>query len=580
MIDVKRCTTDFEYYARSCLKIKSAGKIIPFIFNEPQRRIHRIITDREMRGELQRYLILKARHEGVSTYFEGRNFWKAHMSTNTRNMVIAHEKDSATEIFQMCTLFLQELPLHLKPMTKYSSKKEIYFANPDPKTEHIEPGLRSSLKVLTAGKFSVGRGFSFDCGGAHFSEVAFFPNPDDTVTSVVSILPLTQDVLVVYESTANGVGNFFHTEWLAAEADETTFCPIFLAWFDLEKYTFPFKTDEAKKFFMQKLKDGEKELLAKFPDKITPEKLLWRRLKIKEFKGDLEKFHQEFPSDPEEAFTLSGIPVFDRQKLKMIFLQCREPQSRGQITQFGFTHDPKGELRVWEAPIKNAIYVIGVDASGGDGGDYGCVQVLKVLKYPLVAQQVAEWHGQIDSVVLADVVRALGNWFNEALVAIEVYPNPHGAVTQNTLLKNYFNLYRAEFVDRYNVGLSNKYGWETNVRTKPQMTSFGIHCVGTKDTPTYVHLESKDLLREMMSYVKDGTAGNARTGHDDRVVAFLIALYVLHETSDYYDQSDIVMTPTKPKIEKRPNYIDPDWAKIIAGQGMSENERNLEWMDY
>uniref|UniRef100_A0A6M3KBT2 Putative terminase n=1 Tax=viral metagenome TaxID=1070528 RepID=A0A6M3KBT2_9ZZZZ len=578
MIDIKRCTSDFEYYSSACLKIKSKGKIIPFNFNEPQRKIHNIISQREREGELQRYLILKARHEGVSTYFEGRNFWNAHMRPNTRNMIIAHEKESATAIFQMCTLFLQELPLHLKPMIKYSSKKEIYFANPDPKTEHIEPGLRSSLSVLTAGKDSVGRGFSFDAGGAHFSEVAFYPNPEDTVLSVMSILPLTQDVIVAFESTANGVGNFFYDEWQAATAGESNFCPIFLAWYELEDYSVPFKTKEAKTWFMQKLKDDEKELLSKYP--VSPENLLWRRMKLKEYKGDIEKFNQEFPATAEEAFVLSGTPVFDRRKLKLIYKQCHDPNTRGQITIVGFNHDPKGELRIWERPINDAIYVIGVDASGGEGGDFACIQILKVLKYPLVAQQVAEWHGQIDSVVLADVVKSLANWYNEALVAIEVYPNPHGAVTQNTLLKNYFNLYRQEFVDRYNVGMSNKYGWETNVRTKPQMTSFAIHCIGTSETPTYVHLESKDLLKEMMVYVKDGTAANARTGHDDRVVAFLIALYVLHETSDYYEQDDIVMTKKEPSIIKRPNYVDPDWRKILANQGMSESERNLEWADY
>lgn len=582
MINISRCKRDFGYYAANCLKIKSGGKTIPLLFNDPQRRIHRIVTERERERELQRYIILKARHEGVSTYFEARNFWRANMFPNTRSMIMAHEKESAVEIFQMCRLFLEELPDHMIPMTKYSSKKEILFANPDPKTAHIEPGLRSSIKVLTAGKDTVGRGFSFDCGGAHFSEVAFYPTPEDTIDGVLSIIPLNPSVIVAFESTANGVSNYFYDEWMAAEAGESNFFPIFLPWFELSEYSFPFKTQEAKDYFLNRLKSDEQELVAKY--NLTAEQLLWRRIKKKDTRRrGGKKFEQEFPATPNEAFILSGVPIFDRDKLKLIYQQCKDPIYRGQITTLGFIPDEKGELRIWEKPVGDATYIMGVDASGGtEVGDSACIEILKVLKPPLVAQQVAEWHGKIDSVQLAGVVKALGEWYNEALVAIEVYPSAHGAVTQATLLKEYYNLYRAENLDRYNISMAPKYGWETTMRTKPVMTSFCVHAIGTTESPSYVVINSKDLIRQMMTFIKEGTAGAASgSKHDDRVIAYMIALYVLHETTDHFADEDVIMKEPKSNIIVPKNYIDPDWEKIkMSLAGMTEMEMISDWADY
>ena len=41
--------------------------------------------------------------------------------------------------------------------------------------------------------------------------------------------------------------------------------------------------------------------------------MAWRRHRIAtRYGGDIELFHQEMPSTPEEAFLVSGRPVFDR----------------------------------------------------------------------------------------------------------------------------------------------------------------------------------------------------------------------------------------------------------------------------
>ena len=57
---------------------------------------------------------------------------------------------------------------------------------------------------------------------AHLSEVAFWTAgnnlcPDDFIRTISGSVPLTADTAIIMESTANGVGNYFHKMWLSAE---------------------------------------------------------------------------------------------------------------------------------------------------------------------------------------------------------------------------------------------------------------------------------------------------------------------------------------------------------------------------
>ena len=37
-----------------------------------------------------------------------------------------------------------------------------------------------------------------------------------------------------------------------------------------------------------------------------------------------------------------------------------------------------GALKIFDEPIENTMYIMGVDTAKGTGGDYSCVQVLKI----------------------------------------------------------------------------------------------------------------------------------------------------------------------------------------------------------
>uniref|UniRef100_A0A6M3II00 Putative terminase n=1 Tax=viral metagenome TaxID=1070528 RepID=A0A6M3II00_9ZZZZ len=572
-IDVARCMVDFPYYTASLLKIrpKKAG-LIPLVLNEPQMRLHSVLEDLRQRSRLQRVIVLKARQEGISTYAEARMFWAAHFVENTRNVVIAHEKESGASIFGMCRLYYEELPPKLRPMTRYSSKKELVFENPDAKERYKNPGMRSGIEVLTAGKKNVGRGTTIH--NLHCSELASWPFANDVVPALLPTVPKTDQSLVVYESTAKGVGNYFHKEWLRATEGESNFAPFFLSWFDLAEYSREFNTIKEKAAFKERLNDEEKELM--HVHSLSLEQLYWRRLQIADLQGDVELFRQEYPSTAEEAFLVSGSPVFDRHKLRMLSIKCKPAVFRGTVTDRGLVGDEYGSLKLWKYPEPGGIYSLGVDvADGGEGGDYSCIEVWKKLPSPYVAEQAAEWHGHIDPYNFAHVVGKLGQLYNDALVGIET--NAHGLATQQELQRDYWNLYQQEHFDRYKNTLLNKIGWETTQRTKKLLISFGTHCIS--DMTILVH--SEDFVREAMTFVRDETGGASASGngYDDRIMAGLIGLFIMHQTIEAEPSETLEPRPeSRGIIVPKSYFIDAEFSKLLEYGKYGDYEQS--WLNY
>ncbi len=578
-VDFSKAIKSYEYYASRLLwiKTKEVG-LIRFTFNEAQAKLDRVVAKLQSEAKLLRIIVLKARQEGVSTYSEGYIFRASHLNENTRSVIIAHEVESGNQIFSMCKLFYECIPPAYRPMTRYTNRKELVFENPDKKARYENPGLRSSIEVFTAGKFSVGRGSTIHC--LHASELASWPFPEDTVPALMPTIPKTPASLVIFESTAKGVGNYFHTEWLRAKDGDSNFFPFFLAWFDLSQYSFPFQEESAKKKFLELLNDEEKELRAKY--ELSAEQLLWRRMEIKDLSGDLELFRQEYPANDTEAFIVSGSPIFDRRKLRELYLLCPDSKVVGEILrkpsgEMTFEAREDGRLKIWKAPVKEGQYVIGVDVSEGlEGGDYSCAQVLRRLPYPNIAEQVAEWHGKVDSIEFAHILAKLGNLYNEAMVAIEIAG--YGLATQTELAKPdvYWNFYRWERFDNIRNRYTNKIGWETNIRSKKQLIALATHCVYESSC----HIMSQDLISEMMVFVRDGASASAEGGFDDRVMAWMISLFTLHQT--YFDFSELEDTPTREeareiKIDTKFR-IDPGYEELFEYGKWDSYDR--EWLNY
>lgn len=564
----KKIKTDRKWYIENFLKIRDkTASIVPFKLNKAQNIVNDLIERDEREGKPKRYIVLKARQMGLSTLFEGLIFQDTSTHENKNSLIIAHEEGASSNLFNMSKLYYEYLPDVLKPMKKYANGKILSFENPtnDDNEKSKNPGLRSKISIATAGSGEVGR--SSTIHNLHASEVAFFPDARVTMLGLLQAIPDQPNTLAVLESTANGVGDWFHDMWVKAERGENEFTPIFLPWHIQPEYTRPFRSDVEREQFIDEVdstsidasgnnvRTYEYELMQKH--ELTYEQLNWRRWTMKnKCQGDEILFMQEYPSTPEEAFISSGRPKFSIQSLKKYQTITKEPVKRGYLIEkdgrIDLVEDDKGYVSIWEEPKPNRFYCIGADvAEGLIHGDYSCAYVGDSESFDVVAR----WHGHIDPDLYGLELIKLGKYFNDAYIGVE--NNNHGLTTLSTIKKEeYWNLFFSKSYDKIADTMTQKLGWTTSIRTKPLM----IDKLAEFVREHYLGIYDDLLISEMFTYViEDNGKTNAQTGcHDDTVMAVAILLQLLLEGKGEYYVPEI---PIEQRIsgEVRSEIIDPDF---------------------
>ena len=282
----------FEFYAPRALKIRpKKGPIVPFTLNNAQRHLHeRVERQLKETGKI-RVLVLKGRQQGISTYVEGRFYWKVSHRKGVRAFILTHEDAATQNLFEMVARYHNNCLEPFRPETGSANAKELYFKR-----------LDSGYKVGTAGTKGVGRSSTLQY--FHGSEVAFWPHADSHAMGVIQAVPREDDTEIFLESTANGIGNYFHHQWQLAENGESEYIAVFLPWYWQPEY-------RVKVVDGFQLTPDEVDLLDQFgEDGLTIEHLAWRRIKIAELstggeEGDW-RFKQEYPFTAAEAFQTSG----------------------------------------------------------------------------------------------------------------------------------------------------------------------------------------------------------------------------------------------------------------------------------
>ncbi len=281
-----------KWYMEKFLKIRDKkSQLIQFKLNPAQTIVEDLMQKCEREKRLKRFIVLKARQMGLSTYFEGAIFHDTSTNSLKNSMIIAHEEKATSNLFQMSKLYYEELPDVIRPMKRLSNEKALTFENPssDENEKQKNSGLRSKITVATANTVDTGR--SATIHNLHASEVAFFPNAKVTMLGLLQCVPDELNTLVVLESTANGVGDYFHQMWQMAVKGENDFIPVFLAWFTDPTYSRSFPTKETRNEFIRKIdavyydQFGKKvntyEYNLKEKYDLTYEQLYWREWAIK-----------------------------------------------------------------------------------------------------------------------------------------------------------------------------------------------------------------------------------------------------------------------------------------------------------
>jgi hypothetical protein len=294
-----RLGTDLEYFCRRALtiKLKSGGRG-PFIWNRAQRYLHERIELQLARTGMVRMFIVKGRQQGISTYLSSRGYRKTTWHDGWNTFILSHHAVTTETLFQIVDGFHATCPPEITPSTVMNNNRRMKFEN------------GSQYTVGTAGSGSIGRGDTNQF--LHWSEAAFCDNISELLTGVfqtVADVPGTEKFI---ESTANGVGNFFHLGCMSAMSPDDPYELVFIPWYWQEEYTAQVPegfqlTPEEEALRVQTGPDGQVYTL-------TDGQFQWRRNKITEFKKDgfgEKKFRQEYPFTVSEAFQASGSPLID-----------------------------------------------------------------------------------------------------------------------------------------------------------------------------------------------------------------------------------------------------------------------------
>ena len=510
----KRLYDDFEFYAKHCVKIRpKSGPVQNFVLNGPQRRLLKVIDEQIAREGRVRVIILKARQQGFSTFVHAWMYWRLSQRHARKGLVVAHMADSTRSLFDMYKRTHNEMPGLLKPATKYSSRKELSFSV-----------LDTSLMVATAGGENIARSETItDC---HLSEVGLWPKitARENFNAILATIPDEGDSSVFIESTAQGMSGLFYDQWTAALDGTNGFIPFFSPWFDSPEYTVDVEHDF-------ELTLEEMELVELYG--LTKGQLAFRRQRIAATSTDL--FKQEYPSNADEAFIASGRPVFNLDQLHSMMRRKQTPIRYMGLEGNTFQDHPRGELHVYHEVDPTQRYFIGADvAMGLKNGDYSVAQILDREK-----RRVAIWRGHVHPDYFADVLYALGIYYNEARIAVE--NNNHGIVTAIRLGRElaYPDIYTAVSEGKLNEEDSFTIGFSSNAKTKPLI----IDNLRAALRENEIEIQDETTLREMLAYIvtESGKMQSEQGVHDDCVMALALANHIhdgkftpIKVTDDYY----------------------------------------------
>ncbi len=449
------------------------------------------------RNHTKRSIVLKARQLGITTYVAARFFIQTITQPGTVTVQVAHDQESAEEIFKIVHRFWENLPKGMQDgalVTSHANIRQIVF-----------PRLDSEYRVATAADANAGRGMTIH--NLHCSEVARWPRDvEETLASLRTAVP--EDGEIVLESTPNGAGGIFYEEWQRAE--ETGYSRHFFPWWFGEEYR------------IQKTKATseppslEEEHLIKHAG-LTEGQIAWRRTKRAQLRGLAV---QEYAEDPVSCFRASGECVFDLEAIERALQACSDPVE---------TRDNQ-HLLIWLPAQAGKQYLIGVDpAGGGSEGDYSCAAVIERT----TGLQCAELHGHFPPRELATRLIELANLYNEGLLVVE--QNNHGhAVLAHLRMEGCMNVFRDGAHD----------GWLTSAVSRPAMIENLAAVLALERTIFH----SPRLLNECRTFIRhaDGSSSAAAGSHDDCVMAMAIALAARQKLAGQVRQTRAVTLASLP----------------------------------
>lgn len=344
---------------------------------------------------------------------------------------------------------------------------------------------------------------------------------------------------------------------------------IVTGWYDVPEYAMEIYTQKEYEDIIGSLTIEEKRIMAEQGDKITAERIKWRRVTIDgKLGGSEEIFQQEFLESEERCFLVSGSPRFDMEGLIHISSNVRissPKRKNGRLVEKDnkvvFEECPKvdAEFQTWdEKPELGKSYLVTVDSmtgkevsSGNSKQDRNSIMLWRCphkdkqgVMHPLKLIARAMPDNQDDPTPGCVKTALLSKWAGECIVVLEI--NNSGLAWVSPLKNAGVRLWRRRVYDTITGNILRRIGWSTDVKSREIIISALADAIRAKEEG--IVIPCPQLSSQLQTFVRDKTGKPAASAgnHDDDVISAALACELQNEGDLYEDK-------------KKPQIVESDY---------------------
>lgn len=458
--DLTALLLDFsQYCAKGKMIIDKQGHAVPFILNEAQKEVARLILPYIFAKvpEPVTLVIHKSRQMGISVLLAAL---EQYIVSRKQNINLTHL--FPTE--QLASQFFQEKWLPLMEATHPQLLPDMYAtSSPIPYVKVRDfHGISMGCNVRIGGAESKAAGRSTTNQIVILDEYAFYQNVSNLERGILATQPKTGLVLTVYVSTSNGANHFYDVV-RQSQQPHSRIKHLFLPWHMQTEYMI--EPDKRSRFYnldTYEPTEYDMKLMDIFEQQGYPEETWLPKLNFyeatldKEAKGDQDYMFENYPSEEEESFAATGRPVLPA---KVINYWIEHPKDYICLDQFldqktnkvVMSQTPHSAIRQYAAPIPGHRYVLSIDPSSG----YAADRTAGVVIDTATNEEVCSFVDYIEQTECAELAINLATYYNKAVILIE----RNMGETMIEFIKNLG--YPRLWLDIKNSGRTLKYGIRT-----------------------------------------------------------------------------------------------------------------------
>ncbi len=453
--EIVKCGKDPSYFLDSYCKISHPTKgQVPFRTWDFQQELLQKFND------YRNNIILKSRQLGISTISAGYIVWLMLFHKEKNILVVATKFGTAANLVKKVKAMIKSLPPWFDQIATIAIDNRSSF-------------VLSNGSEIKASTTSADAGRSEALSLLVIDEAAHVENLEELWAALQPTMAAGGRCIAL--SSPNGVGNWFHKTYVAAESGENNFHPTKLHW--------SVHPERDQNWFEETTKNLSKRKVA-----------------------------QEY----ECSFNASGDTVIHSDYLTAVGNSCCEPKFQTSFDR---------NYWIWEEFQQDQKYLLVGDVSRGDGNDYSVFHIFKIS----TMEQVAEYRGKPTTDLFAKILYDAGMEYGNAMMVIE-NNNIGFSVLEKVIDAGYPNVYFStkgthEYIEQYEAeSVSNSVpGFTTSQKTRPLIVSKLEEFIRN----SLITINSVRTFQELKTFIwKNGRPEAQRGYNDDLVMSLAIACWV------------------------------------------------------